>query len=174
MRTKIIPLNIPEHRRQERLTDSAWAFARALLWQHQTLASSEVRDSKAHIAAYLQTAPDPEQALRSFCERVALAERYLSAGISTYLPLPSVWLNPHYEHGFTATLPWLSSVHKKQDQVPGYMVQVSVIADAYTRYTLHPCGSEVRRCRRKLRTQRAYGMLQHFYNAIIHLNYLLP
>lgn len=173
MRTKIIPLTIPENRRQDRLTNCAWAFARALLWQHQSLSSAEVRNSKAHIDAYLQSAPDPEQALRSFCERIAITERYLSAGISTYMPLPSVWLNPHYEHGFSSTLPWMANIHKKQEQVPGYMVQVTIIAEYFTRYALRPYGQEVRRCHRKLRTQRAYAMIQHFNNAIIHTNYLL-
>lgn len=172
MKAKIIPITAAtEANRHERLTNAAWAFARALLWQHQALSHSEVRNSKEHISAYLQAAPDQEQALHAFCERVALAERYLSAGISTYLPLPSVWLNPHYEHGFTATLPWLTSIREKQERVPGYMVQVTLIAEFYTRYVYRAAGA-VRRCRRRLMAQRAYGMLQHFYNAIIHFNYL--
>lgn len=181
MVTKVIPIsrklissevkNVPHE--SELLTDAAWQFAYALLWQHQQLSSFEVGRSRFHISNYIKRAPDRIKAFLHFCERVALAERYTSAGILTNPPMPSIWLNPKYEHGISETLSLLSELNRKREDVPGYMDQIFIIAEGYSQYILRPSAKVFRRCRRKLLNLSAYGMLQHYYNATLQSHYLI-
>lgn len=157
----------------ESLINNAWHFAYALLWQHQQFSGFEVGRCKSHISNYLKKAPDTLKAFQHFCERIALAERYFSAGILSHPPLPSIWLNPKYEHGIVETFTLLSEVNQKRLDVPGYMDQVFIIAEGYLQYSLRPSAKLFRRYRRKLLNLGAYGMLQHFYNVTLQSHYLI-
>jgi hypothetical protein len=181
MATKIIPLTRqtigntqPNYKptESELLLNGAWQFAYALLWQHQPFSKFEIARSKALISKYLKQAPDGYNAFQHFCERVALAERYISAGILTPPPMPSIYLNPHYEHGISETLALITDLHQKRGNVPGYMDQIFITADYYCRYVLQPSAKTFLRCRRRLISLGAYGMLQHFYNATLQAHYL--
>ncbi|HVI45244.1 MAG TPA: hypothetical protein VM802_10250 [Chitinophaga sp.] len=152
--------------------NGAWQFAYALLWQHQQLSKFEISRSKELISQFFHKAPDKYDAFLSFCKRVAIAERYITAGILSAPPMPSIWLNPNYEHGISYTLPLLSDLKEKREKVPGYMNQIFIVAEHYCHFVLHPSTKIFRRCRRQLLSIKAYGMLQHFYNAALQSHYL--
>ena len=177
MSAKIIPL-VPSGQAGKEQTElakyiqAAWSFAYCILWQEQQFPKGETERAKQHIQHYFECAADKKTAFKAFCERIVLTNRFLSAEKSRFVPLPSIWLNRNYEHGFAGTKSWFQNIQVKRQEVPGYLQHISVIADQYLQYTLRPSAKVFNTCRRKLLELKACGLLQHFYNSIIHLNYI--
>jgi len=179
MRTsKIIPL-IPAlllSRKQPQLTadklsHAAWNFAHTILWPEQEFSREDLSRAMESIHSYFEEAKDKRRGFTVFCERIVLTHKFVSAGSCRFVPNPSVWFNRNYEHGFAGTKSWHQQVELKREDIPGYLQHISVIASYYLEYTLKPSSKVFHKCRKKLLALNAAGLLQHFYNAIIHLTY---
>ncbi len=151
---------------------SAWNFAQTLLWKEQFFPTDEVERAQAHICDYFENAKDRRAAFLAFCQRVLLTSRYLAADKSRFVPMPSVWFNRHYLHGFAGTKSWYQSIELKRQEVPGYLQHLTVLAEHYRLYAMKPTAKVFRTCRKKLLELNAYSLLHQFYNCIIHLNYI--
>ena len=176
MRTpKIIPL-IPVllHSRKQpqlnadKLSDAAWNFAHTILWPEQEFSREDLSRAMESIHSYFEQARDKKKAFTVFCERIILTHKFVSALSCRFVPNPSVWFNRNYEHGFAGTKSWYQQVQLKREDIPGYLQHISVIACYYLDYTLNPSSKVFHSCRKKLLELKAYGLLQYFYNAIIH------
>ncbi|MBS1773415.1 MAG: hypothetical protein JST82_11205 [Bacteroidetes bacterium] len=174
MSAKIIQLSPETSTPSELQTyiNAAWSFAYALLWHEQAFNKDEINRAKQHINCYFEFATDKKTAFIAFCERVVLANRFIQAEQSRYVPLPSIWLNRHYEHGFAGTKSWLQRIQIKRQEIPNYLQHISVVAEQYRQYVLNSSVKSFTACRKKLTELKAYGLLQYFYNAIIHLHYI--
>jgi hypothetical protein len=151
---------------------AAWSFAYTILWQEQQFPKNEIDLARQHIQHYFECATNKKIAFTAFCERILLTNRFLSADRSRFVPLPSIWLNRNYEHGFAGTRSWFQKIQLKRQDVPGYLQHISTIAEQYRQYALKPSAKVFNTCRKKLLELKAYGLLQYFYNSIIHLNYI--
>lgn len=151
---------------------SAWNFAQTLLWKDQLFQKEETENAQQHIRQYFECARDKKAAFIAFCERVLLTSRYISSGKSRFVPLPSIWLNRNYEHGFAGTKSWYLSIQQKRQDVPGYLQHLTILAEQYLQYSGRPSSKAFNACRKKLTDLKASTLLQHFYNCIIHLNYV--
>jgi hypothetical protein len=177
MSAKIIPL-IPievtktPKKELEQYVLAAWNFAQTLLWKEQLFQKDEVERAQAHIQEYFECAKDRKAAFTAFCERVLLTSRYLNANKSRYVPFPSIWFNRNYPHGFAGTKSWYQKVQLQRQDVPGYLQHLTTIADYYRQYAFRPSSAIFLKCRKKLIELKATSLLQHFYNCIIHLNYV--
>lgn len=154
------------------LCNGAWSFAHTVLWKDQQFSNEELFKAKQSIRDYFELAPDYKKAFIAFCERVILTSRYISADPNRYVPSPSVWFNRNYEHGFAGTRSWLKRVNEKRQQVSGYLKHLTTLAQHYYQYLQRPCEKSFNECREKLIEQNAFSLLQHFYNTIIHYNYI--
>ncbi len=165
----------PGHKRQvttiDKLSNAAWCFAHAILWPQQTFSKEDINRTLESIQSYFELAKDKKKAFTSFCERIILTDRYVSARPERYVPTPSVWFNRNYEFGFAGTKSWYHRLQIQREEIPGYLQQISVIASSYHDYSLKPSAKVFTRCRKKLLELKAYKLLQYFYNSIIHLNY---
>lgn len=171
-------MNKQLHRRNKRtkhnlfaLRDAAWQFAYAVLWKDQEFEEDELRRVKEYILAYLREAPHRKKAFIAFCERVILTEKYTTAKAGRYVPAPGVWFNRKYQYGFVGTKSWYLSIEYKRGEVPGYLQHLTVLANAYYLYALYPSANVFQSCRKKLISLNAKSVLQHFCNAIVHLNH---
>jgi hypothetical protein len=66
----------------------------------------------------------------SFCQRVVLAQQYLSRHEHCYLPLPTEWLHPGNEQGFAGTRNWLRRIETARASVPGHRQELKAMAEA--------------------------------------------
>ena len=180
MATKIISL-VPAQKRGKVgkrtniyfLKDFAWNFARTILWREQQFSDEEIKLAKAHILTYFREASHKKKAFIAFCERIILTDKFITAEPQRFVPNPSVWFNRNYEHGFAGTKSWYLRVESKRTEVPGYLKHITVIANHYYMYALQPSEQIFKSCREKLLELNAKGVLQHFYNTIIHFNFLM-
>lgn len=156
----------------ETLVDAALHFAQCLLWPEQDLEPVEREATLVHLRLFFDLAANRRKAFIALCERIILTQRYIGSVAGRYVPSPSVWFNPAYEHGFTGTRAWLSGVRQKRREVPGYLAHLAVVAEHYYRYITSPSATAFNDCRAKLLRLRAYGLLQYFYNTIVHYNYV--
>lgn len=156
---------------QDKHSTAAWNFAHTILWPEQTFSKEDIKSTLDSINSYFDLAANKKKAFICFCERIILTEQYVCARPERYVPNPSVWFNRNYEFGFAGTKSWYQRVQLKREEIPGYLQQISVIANYYLEYSLNPSARIFTRGRKKLLELRAYELLQYFYNTIIHLNY---
>ena len=154
------------------LTNGAWSFAHSILWKEQQFSNEELFYAKRLIRNYFDMANDHKKAFIAFCERVILTSRYISSKNDWVLPVPSIWLNRNYEYGFAGTKNWLEKVNAKRKEVPGYLKHINTLAKYFYCYIKKPSEHTFNDCRDRLVEQNAYSLLQHFYNTVIHYNYI--
>ncbi len=177
MRAKIIPL-IPieaaktKKNELEQYVLAAWNFAQTLLWKNELFQKDETEKAQAHIQDYFQCAKDRKNAFTAFCERVLLTSRYITSGKGRYVPLPSIWFNRNYQHGFVGTRKWYNRIQVERQDIPGYLQHYTTVAEFYRQYAFKPSSMTFLKCRKRLIELKATSLLQHFYNCIIHLNYI--
>ena len=154
-----------------KLSDAAWNFAHTILWPEQEFSKGDLNSVMTSIHSYFELAGDKKKAFTIFCERIVLTHKFVSAQPNRFVPNPAVWFNRNYAHGFAGTKSWYQQVQLKREDIPGYLQHISVIASHYLDYTLKPSQKVFHSCRKKLLALKANSLLQHFYNAIIHLSY---
>jgi len=176
MNTRTIPL-MPAARLRGRTEiieycRGAWSFAHTILWPEQQFDNVELERAKVCIQKYFDNATDQKKAFISFCQRVILAHRYITAQPGRFVPNPSIWFNVNYPQGFVGTNDWLSNIEKKREEIPGYLQHILTAAEQYVEYIEHPTVKSFNACRRKLLEQNAKSLLQFYYNSILHFNYI--
>lgn len=171
----LIPALLQNHSKSvlnsNKLPVAAWNFANTILWPQRQFSKEDICRTMESIHCYFTLAKDKKKTFTDFCERIVLTHKFTSCGVNGFTPHPAVWFNPHYEHGFEATKIWYQQVQQKREDVPGYLQHISVIASYYLDFTLNPSPKIFHKCRKKMLELNANSLLQHFYNAIIHLIY---
>lgn len=179
MKTIIIPFypihdpkNVDDLNYFKTLCNGAWSFAHTVLWKDQQFNNDELYAAKQFIRNYFELANDYRIAFIAFCERVMLTSRYVTADETRFVPSPGIWFNKSYEHGFVGTRSWLKCVTERRSIKPGYLKHLKILAQYYYEYLQSPCELSFNECRERLIDFRAYSLIQHFYNTVIHYNYI--
>lgn len=158
----------------EILTNAAWQFAYAALWQEQHFYPKEIDRVKQEIAEYFLLSTDLQKAFIALCERVILTNRYLAFEKSRYLPHPSIWFNKNFQFGFAGTLSWYHKLQNKRQDIPNYHEGIQTLAQSYWQYTCKPSNKIFITCRKKLLQLKEYGLIHIFYYSIIYSQILNP
>ena len=158
----------------EKLTNAAWQFAYAALWQEQVFYPKEVDRVKAEINDYFRLSTDQQKAFIALCERVILTNRYLAFEKSRFLPHPSIWFNKNYQYGYAGTLSWYHRMQLKRQEIPTYHEGIQTLAQSYWQYTNKPSNKIFALGRKKLLHLKEYGLIQLFYYSIIYSQLLNP
>lgn len=79
-----------------------------------------------------------DQAYDDFCKRVVLAKRYVERSPDRFIPVPSIWFNKHFPHGFCGTLSWLRKVNANKITLSRYMKKLSAFCAVYKQYLNDP------------------------------------
>jgi hypothetical protein len=108
----------------------AWLFARCQLWNHLEFSAREVQQAQEQILALLNNCGDARKGFKAFCQRVLLAQQYLSRSEGRYLPLPTQWLHPGNEQGFAGTRNWLRRIEAARTSLPGHRQELKAMAEA--------------------------------------------
>ncbi len=158
----------------ETLTNAAWQFAYAALWQEEHFYPKEVERVKQEISTYFLSSTDLQKAFIAFCERIILANQYFVDETPKYLPHPSIWFNKHFQYGFPETLSWYNKLQQKRAEIPDYREYIYILAKSYWQYTNKPYGKAFIKCRKKLLQLKEYGLIRLFYTSIIYSQLLNP
>jgi hypothetical protein len=114
----------------ETLAATAWHFAHCLLWNALEFSAEEERRAQEQIHALLTARGDVRKAFQAFCQRVLLAQQYVSRREDSYLPLPTQWLNPGNEQGFAGTRNWLRRIETARASLPCHRQELKAMAEA--------------------------------------------
>lgn len=153
------------------LTYAAWNFAHTILWSEQQFSKQDEERTLDLIYSYFEQAENKKRAFIVFCERIVITNNFITGKASRYIPMPTVWFNRQYEHGFAGTLDWYKQIQNKRIDIPQYLQHLTIIAEHYYSYIKKPSARIFKQCRRKLLELKANNLLQLFYNTIIHFNY---
>jgi hypothetical protein len=108
----------------------AWIFARCLLWNDLEFSALEEQRAQEQILTLLNRCADARRGFKSFCQRVMLAQQYLSRSEDRYLPLPTQWLDPGNEQGFAGTRNWLRRIEAARASLPCHRQELKAMAEA--------------------------------------------
>lgn len=131
--------NAKQQTQSTSLAAIAWIFARCLLWNSLEFSAQEEQRAQEQILALLNRCADPRKGFRAFCQRVLLAQQYLSRNDDRYLPLPTQWLHPGNEQGFAGTRNWLRRIETARASLPGHRQELKAMAEAVLEMHEEPC-----------------------------------
>lgn len=146
----------------------AWHFAHAALWQEDQFSDKEIQRANIHLANYFDRQGDPNSVFIAFCERVIIGGLQSAAERYSNLPHPSIWLQPGYRSGFAATAADHTFVIRRRVDDPGYMQEISILAQHYLQYAITPSVAILSQCRKQLLAVKAYHLARLFYYAVIY------
>ena len=149
------------------IEDSCWLLLYTALWQHDALPAAEIAYAKQAIHKEFISQETVKQAFLQFCERVLIANRLLQVDPSHWIDVPSIWLHPEYEEGFSGTLGVYNKVVEKRQRTPDYQEGIAAFTEAYWQYLTHPSKVVLKKLRKRLLLLREYGLLQLWNNVII-------
>ncbi len=145
-----------------KLVNTAWNFAYSALWNCTQFSTKEIDAAKEKIAEYLQLSKNSEKAFLAFCQRVLLARQYVNNAPSRYIPLPSVWLDRNYEHGFAGTRAWYDEIKTVRDSLPAYKAELKALAEAALEFSEEPTTQNYHYWRQYFIDRQAPGLLNLF------------
>jgi hypothetical protein len=125
----------------ESLAAIAWVFARCLLWNHLEFSAQEEQKAREQILALIKKCADARKGFKAFCQRVLLAQQYLSRSDDRYLPLPTQWLHPGNEQGFAGTRNWLRRIEAARASLPCHRQERKAMAEAVLEMHEEPCSA---------------------------------
>lgn len=126
-------------------TKNAWHFARSVLYPKQELTQMQenlaimyVRDYFALIQHEIFKRKFVDKAFEDFCKRIVLAKRYVDRSPERFIPLPHIWFNKYFAHGFCGTLSWLNKVKSQKTALGNYIKKLASLCDVYKQYLKDP------------------------------------
>jgi hypothetical protein len=157
--TKIININ----RNFQSLTlesyiTTAWHFALLALWPFEKVKKERIKRCKSYIKGYLLNGPDMQASFITFCEKILLVNRTLSATSQSISDSPAIWLNPSFKSGF-ATAEELHRLLKSSAVHPHYLQGITVLAKGYWDFINRPAPSVLLKTHNRLYHLRQYGLI---------------
>ncbi|PWV45942.1 hypothetical protein C7475_112160 [Chitinophaga sp. S165] len=168
---RIIPLPLADRTISGRLCNAAWHFMCAVLWPEQSFDDEEHKRSIVLIRTHLDYPIVMEARFIEFYERLLLAHEAINLGQPNCLPQPSVWLQPHYLEGYSATNNKYQRLLYKRLDVPGYRSDYFILVSNYYKYSYGNRRSTLVTCRRILLRLNAFDLLSLLYRTIFHYSF---
>lgn len=107
-------------------------------------------------------AKNPERAFLVFCQRVLLARQYVNKSPDRFVPLPSLWLDRNYEHGFAGTKNWYAEIKAIRDSLPSFKAELKALAEAALEFSEEPSTKNYQYWRQYFIEKQAPGLLNLF------------
>jgi hypothetical protein len=156
----------------QKIINTAWLFAHASLWPHQSFSSNETFQFKQLLLVYFKEKGLTQKSLIEFCEKVCLVKRYLVRKKGRYVSKPVDWLNIHYKYGIAGTDRWLKEVRDQRKLVPEYNKGIYTLANAICKYLSVPSKNTYLNFRNQLIDQRQFDLIPLLNATVIGINYL--
>jgi hypothetical protein len=168
---KTICYNDNQQTKEGMLALTAWQFAHCLLWNTLEFSAEEVQRAQEQIHALLTARGDMRKAFVAFCQRVLLAQQYLSRAEDRYLPLPTQWLNPGNEQGFAGTRNWLRRIETARASLPCHRQELKAMAEAVLEMHEDPCRANYQYWRSYFIQAGELRLLELFQQCLAHLQW---
>jgi len=149
----------------------AWNYARKLLWP--LIHFSEDRSIKIQRLIKRYFNPDdawknrPMIDLKTFCERITLVYRFLQRDTSRFVPVPELYFDTSFKHGFISTEKWHQNVlinRKKNEQ---FYYNHSLLISCYRNYAKNPGIDTYSKGRQLLSRKREKWLLDEYDKLIL-------
>ncbi|MFZ5552483.1 MAG: hypothetical protein ACOZCO_05150 [Bacteroidota bacterium] len=106
-------------RKIDELTQKAWDYAHAILWQKHPFSEKEVKEAKKQIRKYFEAIPLEiffiaySDLFLEFCTRIILTREYIERKPGRYVTHPAVWFSSENKFGFPGTKRWFNNLLDK-------------------------------------------------------------
>lgn len=117
---------------------AAWNFALVALWPFEKITKSKIKICQSYIKEYLLSVPDMQMSFITFCEKILLVNRTLSASNPFVIDPPAIWLNPAFDNGYSSTDELHRLIKKNQVISPHYLEGITALAKGYWEFVNQP------------------------------------
>jgi hypothetical protein len=150
---------------------AAWQFALLALWPFEEINNNKVKRCQSYIKSYLQSIPETQASFITFCERILLIKRTLSASPPNIIDPPALWLNPDFTSGYAATDELHRLIKKNRVKPPHYIEGITVLAKGYWDFINQPTTLELSKIHDRLYNLRQYDLISLL--SYVSLKYIL-
>lgn len=158
--TKIISITKSYPSRSiEDYTAAAWSFALLALWPFEKVKREKAKRCQSYIKAYLLGVPDLKISFITFCEKILLVNRTLSAS-NTTIDSPQLWFNPVSKSGYPSTDELHKLINKNRISPPHYLEGITVLAKNYWDFVNKPMPFVLLKTHDRLQSLRQYDLIR--------------
>ncbi len=138
---------------------AAWQFALLALWPFEKIKRDKTVRCHNFIKLHLLSIPETQASFITFCEKVLLINRTLSATSPIVIDPPAVWLNPDFANGYASTEELHRLIKKNRVEPPHYLEGITVLAKGYWDFINQPTSRVLLKIHDNLYRLRQYNLI---------------
>jgi hypothetical protein len=138
---------------------AAWHFVLLALWPFEKIKKDKIERCQYYIKSYLLAIPETQASFITFCEKVLLVNRTLSASPSVVIDPPAVWLNPNFAGGYASTDEIHRLIRINRIEPPHYLEGITVLAKGYWDFINQPTPPVLSKIHDRLYSLRQYDLI---------------
>jgi hypothetical protein len=138
---------------------AAWHFALIALWPFEKIKKDRIKRCQSYIKSYLLTTPEIQTSFITFCEKILLINRTLSVSPTPIIDPPTVWLNPDFADGYSATDELHRLIKNNRVMPPHYLEGITVLAKGYWDFINQPTSPILLKIHDRLYNLRQYDLI---------------
>jgi hypothetical protein len=138
---------------------AAWNFALLALWPFEKIKKDKIERCQSYIRSYLLDIPEMQASFITFCEKVLLINRTLSASSAAIIDSPVIWLNPDFTGGYASTDGLHRLIKKNRAVPPHYLEGITVLAKGYWDFINQPTSPVLSKIHDRLCYLRQYDLI---------------
>lgn len=149
----------------------AWNYAKKMLWPKIKFTDERTAVIMKLITQWFSIDDKwknrPMIDLKSFCERITLAYRFIMKNELRYAPIPELYFNHMFKHGFSGTEKWLENINHKRKSNELFYYNHSLLISCYRNYAKHPGIQSYSKGRQLLSRKREKWLLEEYDKLIL-------
>jgi hypothetical protein len=138
---------------------AAWNFALLALWPFEKIKKDKIERCQSFIRSYLLDIPEMQASFITFCEKILLINRTLSASSDIIIDSPGIWLNPDFAGGYASTDGLHRLIKKNRAVPPHYLEGITVLAKGYWDFINQPSSQQLVKIHNRLYNLRQYDLI---------------
>ncbi|RYD77194.1 MAG: hypothetical protein EOP53_13370 [Sphingobacteriales bacterium] len=151
----------------DNLVASAYMFAMQTLYKGRHFNDLEHAHAQSYIKIYYTQSKNLNTAHIGFLERIILKKYQMDRHPEYFMPPPSCYFNPVFEHGFVWTKDKYREIREKRMQQADYYSNIRLFVDLYRNYSKNPGIEFYRKAEVQLGKLRdGQRLLQMFYSCV--------
>ena len=147
-------------------------FSQSLFWPEKDFSEKKQMELKLLIAEHFRESKDIDQTFRELVERTVLAKRWEDEKDYRSIPAPELWFNINRLDGLYFTHGLYGKMLTQRKTIPSYQYGLTVFSEAILKYCEKKNVLDIYAYREKFIALHRLDLLQYYYNAIMHIQFI--
>ena len=147
-------------------------FSQSLFWPERNFSEKRQLELKLRIAEHFRESKDIDKTFRELVERTVLAKRWVEEEEYRTILRPELWFNIDRIDGLYFTHGLYGKMLTQRKTIPSYQCGLTVFSEAILNYCESKNVLDIYAYREQFIALRRLDLLQYYYNAVIHIQFI--